>query len=129
MVLISVGYNRNGAFENLGEYTQKSYDSTNLSYGLGVEYNAAMSASFYSIALTLKDMAWSSEKNARLSLNGARNFIGYSVESAPRFSVELNIVGSHKITPAFYIQYGIAGMIDSGSNYGAKGDIKFGYKF
>ena len=129
VVLVSVGYNRNGAFENLGEYTQKSYDSVNLSYGLGVEYNAVMSASFYSLALTLKDMAWSSEKNARLSLNGARNFIGYSVESAPRFSVELNIVGSHKITPAFYIQYGIAGMIDSGANYGAKGDIKLGYKF
>lgn len=128
VVLLAFGYNRNGDYDT-GTYKQSAYTNTNLSYGLGVEYNAVWSAHFYSVSFVFKDMAWNATNNAQLSLSGARNFIGYSIESAARFSAELNIVGSHKITPSFYLQYGIAGMVDSGKNYGAKGDIKFGYRF
>ncbi len=128
VVLLALGHNRSGAFDT-GTYRQSAYTSTNLSYGLGVEYNAVWSAHFYSVGFVFKDMAWNASDDAKLSLSGARNFIGYTIESAPRFSAELNLVGSHKITPNFYLQYGIAGMVDSGKNYGAKGDIKFGYRF
>lgn len=128
VVLLAVGHNRNGAY-NTGTYKQGAFANTNVSYGFGVEYNAAWKAHFYSVGFVFKDMAWSSSQNAHLSLSGARNFIGYSIESAPRFSAELNLVGSHKITPNFYVQYGIAGMFDSSANYGAKGDVKFGYRF
>ncbi|WP_267891790.1 S6 family peptidase [Helicobacter cinaedi] len=128
VVVLALGYNRNGAFE-IDEYKQATYNSVNFSYGLGVEYNAVMSESFYSLALTLKDMAYSGGERVFMSLSGAQNFIGYSLESAPRFSAEINLIGSHKLTDALYLQYGIAGMLDSGTNYGAKGDIKIGYKF
>ena len=128
MAVLALGYNRNGAFE-IDEYKQATYNSVNFSYGLGVEYNAVMSESFYSLALTLKDMAYSGSKSVFMSLSGAQNFIGYTLESAPRFSAEINLIGSHKLTDALYLQYGIAGMLDSGANYGAKGDIKLGYKF
>ncbi|WP_235148555.1 S6 family peptidase [Helicobacter fennelliae] len=128
VVVLALGYNRNGAFE-INEYKQATYNSVNFSYGLGVEYNAVMSESFYSLALTLKDMAYSGGERVFMSLSGAQNFIGYSLESAPRFSAEINLIGSHKLTDALYLQYGIAGMVDSGTNYGAKGDIKIGYKF
>ena len=128
VAVLALGYNRNGAFE-INEYKQATYNSVNFSYGLGVEYNAVMSESFYSLALTLKDMAYSGSKSVFMSLSGAQNFIGYSLESAPRFSAEINLIGSHKLTDALYLQYGIAGMVDSGANYGAKGDIKIGYKF
>lgn len=128
VVVLALGYNRNGAFE-INEYKQATYNSVNFSYGLGVEYNAVMSESFYSLALTLKDMAYSGGERVFMSLSGAQNFIGYSLESAPRFSAEINLIGSHKLTDALYLQYGIAGMLDSGANYGAKGDIKLGYKF
>ncbi len=128
VVVLALGYNRNGAFE-IYEYKQATYNSVNFSYGFGVEYNAVMSESFYSLALTLKDMAYSGSKSVFMSLSGAQNFIGYSLESAPRFSAEINLIGSHKLTDALYLQYGIAGMVDSGANYGAKGDIKIGYKF
>ena len=128
VAVLALGYNRNGAFE-IDEYKQTTYNSVNFSYGLGVEYNAVMSESFYSLALTLKDMAYSGSKSVFMSLSGAQNFIGYSLESAPRFSAEINLIGSHKLTDALYLQYGIAGMLDSGANYGAKGDIKLGYKF
>ena len=128
VAVLALGYNRNGAFE-INEYKQATYNSVNFSYGLGVEYNAVMSESFYSLALTLKDMAYSGSKSVFMSLSGAQNFIGYSLESAPRFSAEINLIGSHKLTDALYLQYGIAGMVDSGANYGAKGDIKLGYKF
>lgn len=128
VVVLALGYNRNGAFE-IDEYKQATYNSVNFSYGFGVEYNAVMSESFYSLALTLKDMAYSGGERVFMSLSGAQNFIGYSLESAPRFSAEINLIGSHKLTGALYLQYGIAGMVDSGTNYGAKGDIKIGYKF
>lgn len=128
VVVLALGYNRNGAFE-IDEYKQATYNSVNFSYGFGVEYNAVMSESFYSLALTLKDMAYSGGERVFMSLSGAQNFIGYSLESAPRFSAEINLIGSHKLTDALYLQYGIAGMVDSGTNYGAKGDIKIGYKF
>lgn len=128
VVVLALGYNRNGAFE-IDEYKQATYNSVNFSYGFGVEYNAVMSESFYSLALTLKDMAYSGGERVFMSLSGAQNFIGYSLESAPRFSAEINLIGSHKLTDALYLQYGIAGMVDSGANYGAKGDIKIGYKF
>lgn len=128
IVLLAVGYNRSGAYDT-GTYKQSAYANANLSYGLGVEYNAVWSAHFYSVGFVFKDMAWCVNDNARLSLSGARNFIGYAIQSAPRFSAELNLVGSHKITPNFYLQYGVAGMVDSGKNYGAKGDIKLGYRF
>lgn len=128
IVLLAFGYNRSNAFDT-GTYKQSAYTNANLSYGLGVEYNAVWSAHFYSVGFVFKDMAWCTNQNARLSLSGARNFIGYSIESAPRFSAELNLVGSHKITPNFYLQYGVAGMVDSDKNYGAKGDIKLGYRF
>lgn len=128
IVLFALGYNRSNAFDT-GTYKQSAYTNANLSYGLGVEYNAVWSAHFYSVGFVFKDMAWNASDNAQLSLSGARNFIGYTIESAPRFSVELNLVGSHKITPNFYLQYGIAGMADFSANYGAKGDIKFGYRF
>lgn len=128
VVLLALGYNRSNAFDT-GTYKQSAYTNANLSYGLGVEYNAVWSAHFYSVGFVFKDMAWNASDNAKLSLSGARNFIGYTIESAPRFSVELNLVGSHKITPNFYLQYGIAGMADFSANYGAKGDIKFGYRF
>ena len=128
VVVLALGYNRNGAFE-IDEYKQATYNSVNFSYGFGVEYNAVMSESFYSLALTLKDMAYSGGERVFMSLSGAQNFIGYSLESAPRFSAEINLIGSHKLTDALYLQYGIAGMLDSGTNYGAKGDIKIGYKF
>lgn len=128
VVVLALGYNRNGAFE-IDEYKQATYNSVNFSYGFGVEYNAVMSESFYSLALTLKDMAYSGGECVFMSLSGAQNFIGYSLESAPRFSAEINLIGSHKLTDALYLQYGIAGMVDSGTNYGAKGDIKIGYKF
>ncbi len=128
VAVLALGYNRNGAFE-IDEYKQATYNSVNFSYGFGVEYNAVMSESFYSLALTLKDMAYSGSKSVFMSLSGAQNFIGYTLESAPRFSAEINLIGSHKLTDALYLQYGIAGMVDSGANYGAKGDIKLGYKF
>ena len=128
VAVLALGYNHNGAFE-IDEYKQATYNSVNFSYGFGVEYNAVMSESFYSLALTLKDMAYSGSKSVFMSLSGAQNFIGYSLESAPRFSAEINLIGSHKLTDALYLQYGIAGMVDSGANYGAKGDIKLGYKF
>lgn len=128
VAVLALGYNRNGAFE-IYEYKQATYNSVNFSYGFGVEYNAVMSESFYSLALTLKDMAYSGSKSVFMSLSGAQNFIGYTLESAPRFSAEINLIGSHKLTDALYLQYGIAGMVDSGANYGAKGDIKIGYKF
>ena len=128
VAVLALGYNRNGAFE-IDEYKQATYNSVNFSYGFGVEYNAVMSESFYSLALTLKDMAYSGSKSVFMSLSGAQNFIGYTLESAPRFSAEINLIGSHKLTDALYLQYGIAGMVDSGANYGAKGDIKIGYKF
>ena len=128
VVLLALGYNLSNAFDT-GTYKQSKYANANLSYGLGVEYNAVWSAHFYSVGFVFKDMAWNASDDAQLSLSGARNFIGYSIESAPRFSVELNLVGSHKITPNFYLQYGIAGMADFSANYGAKGDIKFGYRF
>lgn len=128
VVVLALGYNRNGAFE-IDEYKQATYNSVNFSYGFGVEYNAVMSESFYSLALTLKDMAYGGGEHVFMSLSGAQNFIGYSLESAPRFSAEINLIGSHKLTDALYLQYGIAGMVDSGANYGAKGDIKIGYKF
>ncbi|WP_243555092.1 S6 family peptidase [Helicobacter cinaedi] len=128
VVVLALGYNRNGSFE-IDEYKQATYNSVNFSYGLGVEYNAVMSESFYSLALTLKDMAYSGGERVFMSLSGAQNFIGYSLETAPRFSAEINLIGSHKLTDALYLQYGIAGMLDSGTNYGAKGDIKIGYKF
>ena len=128
VAILALGYNRNGAFE-IDEYKQATYNSVNFSYGFGVEYNAVMSESFYSLALTLKDMAYSGGERVFMSLSGAQNFIGYTLESAPRFSAEINLIGSHKLTDALYLQYGIAGMVDSGANYGAKGDIKLGYKF
>ena len=128
VAVLALGYNRNGAFE-IDEYKQATYNSVNFSYGLGVEYNAVMSDSFYSLALTLKDMAYSGGERVFMSLSGAQNVIGYTLESAPRFSAEINLIGSHKLTDALYLQYGIAGMVDSGANYGAKGDIKIGYKF
>ena len=128
VAVLALGYNRNGAFE-IDEYKQATYNSVNFSYGFGVEYNAVMSESFYSLALTLKDMAYSGSKSVFMSLSGAQNFIDYTLESAPRFSAEINLIGSHKLTDALYLQYGIAGMVDSGANYGAKGDIKLGYKF
>lgn len=128
VAILALGYNRNGAFE-IDEYKQATYNSVNFSYGFGVEYSAVMSESFYSLALTLKDMAYSGGERVFMSLSGAQNFIGYSLESAPRFSTEINLIGSHKLTDALYLQYGIAGMVDSGTNYGAKGDIKIGYKF
>lgn len=128
VAVLALGYNRNGAFE-INEYKQVTYNSVNFSYGFGVEYNAVMSESFYSLALTLKDMAYSGGERVFMSLSGAQNFIGYTLESAPRFSAEINLIGSHKLTDALYLQYGIAGMVDSGANYGAKGDIKLGYKF
>ena len=93
VAVLALGYNRNGAFE-INEYKQATYNSVNFSYGLGVEYNAVMSESFYSLALTLKDMAYSGSKSVFMSLSGAQNFIGYSLESAPRFSAEINLIGS-----------------------------------
>lgn len=128
IVLLALGYNRNGAFKSV-DYKQEAYNSLNLSYGFGVEYNVVQNESFYSASLTLKDMAYSGGERVFVSLSGARNFIGYTLESAPRFSAEINLIGSHKLTDEFYLQYGIAGMADIGANYGAKGDMKLGYKF
>ncbi|MGX3012186.1 S6 family peptidase [Helicobacter sp. 23-1044] len=128
IALLSFGYNYNGAWSS-AQYEQGAYHSTTFAYGAGVEYNAVMSESFYSVQLALKDNLAMSGGVVDVTLKGAKNFIGYSVESAPRLSFELNMIGSHKLTNALYLQYGIALMADTGANYGAKGDVKVGYKF
>ncbi|MGX2983763.1 S6 family peptidase [Helicobacter sp. 23-1045] len=128
IALLSFGYNYNGAWSS-AQYEQGAYHSTTFAYGAGVEYNAVMSESFYSVQLALKDNLAMSGGVVGVTLKGAKNFIGYSVESAPRLSFELNMIGSHKLTNALYLQYGIALMADTGANYGAKGDVKVGYKF
>lgn len=128
VVLLGFGYNRSGAF-NAGEYYSSANNQVQLALGLGVEYNFVQNDSFYSIAFMVQDRVFNTKNDAKITMSGARSFIGYTIAEAPSADFTLNFTGTHHITSGFYIQYSVMGLVDTMVNYGIKGDIKVGYRF
>lgn len=128
VVLLGFGYNHSGEL-NIGEYKVGAWGESTLALGLGIEYNFVQSESFYSVAFMAQDRVFRTKNNAKITMSGARSFIGYTIASAPSADFTLNFTGTHHITSGFYIQYSVMGLVDTAVNYGIKGDVRVGYRF
>ncbi|WP_185900155.1 S6 family peptidase [Campylobacter sp. MIT 99-7217] len=127
VALLSLGFNSFG--EERGKmYKKQAYSDLGMQVGIGLEYMLGRENLFYNAQALIRQPLFHTAKNVNLSLANAQTMINYALKEEET-SLGLSLSAAHRINKSFYMQYELSSILDTASNYGIKGDVKFGFLF